>query len=98
MLELILLLLGIALATVGLTGYAIFGPLTCRHLQDRGRVHDIDGSSLSAKGLVWMLGGGYRQHDDPMLRQLALPARIMLWLVLVGLAMVLARFTLSQFA
>lgn len=98
MLELVLLLLGIALATVGLTGYAIFGPLTCRHLQDRGRLDEMDGSSLSAKGLVWVLTGGYHRHDDRSLRQLALPARIMLWLVVIGLALVLARFVLNQFA
>jgi hypothetical protein len=97
-LELVLLLLGIALTTVGMTGYAIFGPLTCRHLQDRGQLHEMDGSSLSAKGLMWVLTGGYRRHDDRLLRQLALPARIMLWLALIGLALVLARLLLNQFA
>lgn len=98
MLDLLLLLLGIALTTVGLTGYAIFGPLTCRHMQDRGRIDDMDGSSLSARGLAWILSGGYRRHDDPLLRQLALPARIMLWLVLVGVTLILVRLALSQFA
>jgi len=97
MLELLLLLLGIALTTVGLTGYAIFGPLTCRHLQDRGRASEMDGSSLSPTGLLWVLSGGYRRHDDRMLGQLALPARIMLWLVVVGATLILLRFALAPF-
>lgn len=98
MLELLLLLMGIALATIGLTGYAIFGPLTCRHLQDRGRASEMDGSSLSPKGLMWILAGGYRRHEDTSLRQLALPARIMLWLVITGLAFILIRLALTQFS
>lgn len=89
MIELLALLFGIAFTTVGLTGYAIFGPLTCRHLQDRGRAQEMDESSLSPTGALWILRGGYRRHPhDPGLRQLALPARIMAWMVVSGLVLV----------
>jgi hypothetical protein len=86
-LDLVLLLVGIAFATVGLTGYAIFGPLTCRHLEDRGRGAEMGHSSLSMAGVSWLLRGGYRGDPDRNLRQLAAPARIMLWLIVVGLAL-----------
>lgn len=95
MIELLLLLHGIAFATVGATGYAIFGPLTVRHLADRGRAHEMAGSSLSWTGMRWLLAGRYRGHDDPNLHRLALPARIMLLLVLAGLALLLLRYALS---
>lgn len=85
-LDLVLLLVGIAFATVGLTGYAIFGPLTCRHLEDRGLGGAMDHSSLSPRGLLWLLRGGDRHLDDRNLSHLATPARIMLWLILLGLA------------
>lgn len=86
-LELMTFLFGVAFATIGATGYAIFGPLTCRHLIDRGLAQEMGGSSLSPAGLRWVLTGRYRRHDDRQLSQLALPARIMLWLVLAGLAL-----------
>jgi hypothetical protein len=95
-LELMVFLFGVAFATIGATGYAIFGPLTCRHLADRGLANQMDGSSLSPNGLLWLLRGRYREHDDPNLRQLALPARIMLWLIVVGLALLLIRFALAH--
>lgn len=96
MLELITLLLGIAFATVGLTGYVIFGPLTCRHLKDRGWDEVMDGSSFSIRGLRWIAAGRYRDHDDRMLHQLGVPARIMLWLTVAGLASILIRLALTQ--
>lgn len=95
MTALILLLLGVAMVTVGATGYAIFGPLTVRHLTDRGQPHLVDGSALSLAGMRWILTGGYRRIDDANLRQLALPARIMLWLVVIGLALVGLRLLLG---
>lgn len=96
MLELLLLLHGIAFATIGITGYAIFGPLTCRHLKDRGLGDEMDGSALSPTGLRWILLGRYRQHaGDPGLRQLALPARIMLVLTLGGLTLIGLRLLLA---
>jgi hypothetical protein len=95
MIELLLLLHGIAFATVGATGYAIFGPLTVRHLADRGRAHEMAGSSLSWTGMRWLLAARYRGHDDANLQRLALPARIMLLLVLSGLALLLLRYALS---
>lgn len=95
MTELMLLLLGIAFATIGATGYAIFGPLTCRHLLDRGHADRMDGSSLSLTGLLWILRGGYRAFDDDGLRLLALPARIMLILTLTGALLLLIRFLLA---
>jgi hypothetical protein len=95
MIELLLLLHGIAFATVGATGYAIFGPLTVRHLTDRGRAHEMAGSSLSWTGMRWLLVGRYRRHDDANLRRLAIPARIMLLLVLAGLVLLALRWLLS---
>lgn len=95
MIQLLLLLLGIAFATIGATGYAIFGPLTCRHLLDRGHADAMNGSSLSATGLLWILRGGYRQFDDDGLRPLALPARIMLVLTLTGAILLIVRFLLA---
>lgn len=95
MIELLLLLHGIAFATIGATGYAIFGPLTVRHLADRGRAQEMAGSSLSWTGMRWLLAGRYRGHDDANLRSLALPARVMLLLVLAGLALLLLRYALS---
>jgi hypothetical protein len=95
MIELLLLLHGIAFATIGATGYAIFGPLTVRHLADRGRAPAMDGSTLTRTGMRWLLAGRYRDHADPNLHRLALPARIMLILVLAGLALLALRFALS---
>ncbi len=95
MLSLIILLLGVAMVTVGVTGYAIFGPLTVRHLTDRGQAQRVDGSALSVTGLRWILAGGYRQIDDANLRQLAMPARIMLWMIVIGLALVGLRLLLN---
>lgn len=93
--QLILLLLGIAFATIGATGYAIFGPLTCRHLKDRGLAGEMNESALSATGALWILRGGYRRHEhDRSLRQLAIPARIMAWLTLSGLLLVAANIAL----
>ena len=94
-LELMIFLFGVAFATIGATGYAIFGPLTCRHLTDRGVAHEMDGSSLSPTGLLWILRGRYREHADRNLRQLALPARIMLCLIIAGIALLLIRFALA---
>lgn len=96
MLELLVLLHGIAFATIGATGYAIFGPLTCRHLQDRGLAHEMDGSSLSPTGLRWVLAGRHRRHDDANLRHLAVPARIMLWLTVTGLLLLLLRLLIGS--
>lgn len=96
MTALVLLLLGIAFATVGATGYVIFGPLTCRHLLDRGQAQRMNGSSMSATGLLWILRGGYRDVADSNLRALAVPARIMLILTLSGLFLLLLRWLLAQ--
>ncbi|MDZ3823158.1 MAG: hypothetical protein U0S76_06110 [Pseudoxanthomonas sp.] len=96
MAELLLLLFGIAFATIGGTGYAIFGPLTVRHLMDRGLADEVEGSSLSRAGLAWILAGRYRRHDDANLRRLALPARIMLALLLAGLLLFAAWWLLAQ--
>jgi hypothetical protein len=55
----------------------------------------MDGSSLTWTGMRWLLAGRYRDHADPNLHRLALPARIMLILVLAGLALLALRFALS---
>lgn len=95
MLDLLTLLFGIALSTIGATGFAIFGPLTVRHLADRGLAAEMDGSCLSAAGLQWILLARQNRHDDRALNGLAMPATIMLWLVVVGLALLVLRLLLG---
>ena len=95
MLDLLTLLFGIALSTIGATGFAIFGPLTVRHLADRGMAGEMDGSCLSPAGLRWLLLARQRRHDDRSLNGLATPATIMLWLVLIGLLLLALRLLLG---
>lgn len=78
------LLTFIALATAGLTGYAIFAPLTWRHLLDRGLAEQA-GSPISPRGMVWLLRGGFAGIDDRNLRGLARPAQILGWCLVIGL-------------
>jgi hypothetical protein len=80
------LLIFIALATAGLTGYVIFAPLTWRHLQDRGRSAEAGGSPVTPGGLIWLLRGGFVPMRDPGLNGLARPAQILGWCLVIGLA------------
>ena len=77
------LLLGLALATAGLTGYLIFGPLTYRHLQDRNAT--VGASFLSPAFVRWLLlQRGYRGTPDRNLSGLATPAFILGWCLMIG--------------
>jgi hypothetical protein len=76
------LLTMLALAISGLSGYAIFGPLTYRHLQDQQRV--VGESAFDPAFLGWILTGRYRFHADPLLPKLAVPARGLLLVALAG--------------
>lgn len=72
----------LALAISGLSGYAIFGPLSYRHLQDHQRA--IGESAFDPAFLWWILAGRYRFHADPLLPKLAVPARALLLVCLTG--------------
>ena len=79
------LLLGLAFATAGFTGYLIFGPLTYRHLQDRKRTQGLGNSFVAPAFLSWLLlRRGWREHADPNLSGLATPAWVLGWCLLVG--------------
>ncbi len=95
MADLLTLLFGVALGTIGATGFAIFGPLTVRHLADRGAAQEMDGSCLSAAGLRWILLARHRGRGDRRLSGLATPATIMLWLVVIGLLLLAIRLLLA---
>jgi hypothetical protein len=80
------LLLTVAMAVSGFAGYAIFGPLTYRHLQDHDLHSDVGPSSFAPAFVLWLLRGGYRAARDPRLDGLATPARVLAWSFLVGAA------------
>jgi hypothetical protein len=84
MADLLLLLTAMALAISGLSGYAIFGPLTYRHLQDRQSA--VGDSAFDLVFLRWLMTGRYRYHADPVLPKLAAPARWLMAVCLVGAA------------
>lgn len=78
-----LLLLGLALATAGLTGYLIFGPLTYRHLEDRQAT--VGGSFVSPTFMHWLfIARGYKGTPDRNLSGLATPAFILGWCMWIG--------------
>lgn len=79
---LLFLLTSLALAISGLAGYAIFGPLSYRHMQDRQRT--VGESSFDPAFIRWLLAGRYRFHADAMLVKLAAPARGLMVLCLLG--------------
>ncbi len=81
---LLFFLSSLALAISGLAGYAIFGPLSYRHMQDRR--HTVGESSFDPVFLRWLLAGRYRFHADPMLGKLAAPARWLMLICLCGVA------------
>jgi len=80
------LLLFIALATAGLTGYVIFAPLTWRHLLDRGWAERSGGSPITPGGLWWLLMGRFDQFGDRSLNGLGRPAQVLGWCLVIGLA------------
>lgn len=79
---LLFLLTSLALAVSGLAGYAIFGPLSYRHMQDRQRT--VGESSFDPVFVRWLLLGRYRFHADTMLGKLAAPARGLMFACLLG--------------
>mgnify|MGYP003409916811 CR=1 FL=1 len=48
------LLLALAVWTAGISGYLIFGPLTFRHLLDRGLTAGLGGSFVAPAFLRWL--------------------------------------------
>jgi hypothetical protein len=85
---LLFLLSSMALAIAGLSGYAIFGPLSYRHMQDRRTA--VGDSAFDWVFLRWILAGRYRYHADPILPKLAIPARWLLVTCLLGTVGMLA--------
>lgn len=82
----VVLLVSIAFLTAGVAGFLIFGPLTYRHLQDRGRAEAVGRSAFDPRFLRWLLAGGYRDGGDRGLLGLATPARVLLIHALAGAA------------
>lgn len=87
MAALLWLLSALGLAIAGLSGYAIFGPLSYRHMLDRQRT--VGESAFDPVFLRWVLMGRYRYHADAMLTKLAIPARWLLVACLLGVLGVL---------
>jgi hypothetical protein len=83
----IALLVSLAFATAGLTGYLIFGPLTFRHLQDRELHREFGTAGAFSWGFLrWVLLRGFRTSSDASLRGLANPACVLGWAMVLGLA------------
>jgi hypothetical protein len=91
---LLFLLSSLALAISGLSGYAIFGPLSYRHMQDRRTA--VGDSAFDWVFLRWVLTARYRYHADPILPKLAAPARWLLATCLLGTLGVLV-WLMAQF-
>lgn len=81
------LLLGVALATSGATGWVIFGPLSYRHVLDRHPAQRVAGGALSPRYVAWLALGRFRALRDPRLDGLATPAQVLSWCFLGGLAL-----------
>jgi hypothetical protein len=82
----LVLMIGLGVLTAGVTGYLIFGPLSFRHLEDRGAEGGLGGSSFAPSYWAFLLRGRYRALADRALDPLATPARIMLWTIAIGTA------------
>ena len=79
------LLLALAVWTAGISGYLIFGPLTFRHLLDRGQTAGLGGSFVAPAFLRWLfLRRGYRGSPDRNLTGLAAPAWVLGWCMWIG--------------
>ena len=83
MLTLFLLLLFVAFAVSGASGFVIFWPLARRHQLDRDR-HSV-ATPTGAAFVWWLLSGAYRAKRDPALNGLATPALLLGWCCIVGL-------------
>lgn len=83
MLTLFLLLLFVALAVSGASGFVIFWPLARRHQLDRDRESLTTPSG--AAFVWWLLSGAYRARRDPALDGLATPAFLLGWCTVLGL-------------
>jgi drug/metabolite transporter (DMT)-like permease len=82
-------LLGIAFAITGLMAFAFFWPMTLVHLRDRyPDLHAQLGGAgaIAISTLLWLLAGRYRESHDPALDGLGTPARLALFVLLLGLA------------
>jgi hypothetical protein len=78
-----LLLLFVGLATSGLTGYVIFGPLAYRHQLDRDPQRQRTPDFVRFTG--WLMSGAYRALGDKNLNGLAAPAFVLAWSTVIGL-------------
>lgn len=81
----LVLMTGLGILTAGVTGYLIFGPLSYRHLMDREAESGLGGTSFAPAFWVFLLSGRYRALNDRALDPLATPARIMLWVMAIGI-------------
>jgi hypothetical protein len=81
------LLLGTALATSGLTGWLIFGPLSYKHVAERHPNANAGNSALSPRFITWLASGRFRALRDPRLNGLATPAQVLSWCLVIGLVM-----------
>ncbi len=80
-----LLLLSLAVWTAGFSGYLIFGPLTYRHLVDRGATGGRGRSFVAPAFMHWLfLARGWRGSADRGLTGLAWPAFIIGWCLWIG--------------
>jgi hypothetical protein len=80
----LILMTALGVFTAGFTGYLIFGPLSFRHLQDREATSAAGAHAFAPMFWGYLLRGDYRVRVDRNLDALATPARIMLWLSLIG--------------
>jgi hypothetical protein len=78
------LLLFVAMAVSGASGFVIFWPLARRHQLDRDRESLTTPSGLAFVG--WLLSGKYRERRDPALNGLATPALLLGWCTIIGIA------------
>lgn len=87
---LFLALLFVAMAIAGATAFAIFWPLSLVHIRDRHPAIKAllgEGAFLKPSALWWLLRGGYRDTPDRELSGLATPARVSLFVIMLGLAL-----------
>ncbi len=85
---LFLSLLCLAAAIAGATAFVIFWPLTLVHMRDRQpELLDRMGPNTFAQpaAWAWLLRARYRAEEDRNLNGLAIPARISLLTIIVGL-------------
>ncbi len=81
----LVLMTGLGILTAGATGYLIFGPLSYRHLMDREAEAGLGSHAFAPAFCLFLLSGRYRAMRDRALDPLATPARVMLWVIALGI-------------